>query len=352
MAPVCWGTAAPARGVSSSPPRPRVQGCAPSLAPRNTLGCSSRRAGPGGVRGGCPPALGAPGQQLGLSPAAPLARERGSGLMLLRGGVGTGGGAGAAGRGPHCTRGGGRGDRDPALAAGTVPTLNPLARTGGTVSCLSAPPLPSSAARLSSTLLCRGCSCGVSAPVVPRQSPPPSGSGFAAVPAGRCCPSKPCSNGPQSWPRQIRHPPRAGRGGHKLLTGWHRPPWPRTGKELCPGAGAVPLVVPASPWDPLPMSRIQHPLRVLRWVLLPAAAWDPASPGLCPCSGWGSAWPGGTPWGCHRPLRPGGAARVGGSHGLRCGSLAPVSPGAGAWVGRAPQVLPPMEWSGAGLAGT
>lgn len=229
--------------------------------------------------------------------------------------MGTGGGAGAAGRGPHCTRGGGRGDRDPALAVGTVPTLNPLARTSGTVSCLSAPLSP--ALRHGFPALCCAGAAAVGSllPSCPGRALRHLGAGLRPCLLADVAPLSPALMDPNPGPGRLGIHQGLGGGGRKLLTGWHRPPWPRTGKELCPSAGAVPLVVPTSPWDPLPMSHIQHPIRVLRWVLLPAAAWDPASPGLCPCSGWGSAWAGGTPWGCHRPLRPGGAARWGGPTG-------------------------------------
>lgn len=198
------------------PPQARGAGDAPHRWPHATLWAAAageQGRGGGGVRGGCPPALGAPGQQLVLSPAAPLTRDRGSGLMLLREGGGHGGRCWGSGEGAPLHSGRGQGGQGPRSGSGDSPHSKSLGENQWDGVLSQCPPLPSSAARLSSTLLCRGCSCGVSAPVVPRQSPPPSGSGFAAVPAGRCCPSKPCSNGPQSWPRQIRHPPRAGRGG-------------------------------------------------------------------------------------------------------------------------------------------
>lgn len=84
----------------------------------------------------------------------------------------------------------------------------------------------------------------------------------------------------------------------------------------------------------------------------PSGSLGPSFPRAVPLLGMGVRLGGWDTMGLPQTLTPWGCSQVGGSHGLHCGSLAPVSLGAGAWVGQAPQVLLPMERSRAGLVGT
>lgn len=181
-------------------------------------------------------------------------------------------------------------------------------------------------------------------------SPQPSGHRLLA---GRCCPSKPCSNGPRSrsWPQQIRQHQGPERGALSFLwapaprspVGSHRPAAPQR-RDSGLGSACIPSAVSAS-WDPFPVSHILHcthillpaiPQTWLLWVPLfragvHLAAWSTLGllGALMPlCHSLGCRW-------------------SGGSHRLHRGSLALLPFGVGAQLGWAPWVpVPPVPQCG------
>lgn len=75
-------------GCRRPPPGPGCRRCAPSLAPRNSLGCRSRRAGPGrwGGERGLPPCPGSPWPAAGPEPCSPPHQGQGKRINAAAGG--------------------------------------------------------------------------------------------------------------------------------------------------------------------------------------------------------------------------------------------------------------------------
>lgn len=257
-----------------------------------------------------------------------------------------------------------------------MPPLLPLLRGGAAGA--PGPPLPGRGSRTGYWSLhfwCRTVRLGLSAPRSAARLPVPCHARTAArgswspqpsgrrLPAGRCCPSKPCSNGPRSrsWPQQIRQHRGPERGALSCLwapaprspVGSHRPAAPRhRGSAL--GSAYIPSAVPVS-WDPFPMSHILHCIHIS----LPAIPqtwlfWVPLLRAGVHLAAWGTL-------GLLGALMPLcltlGCSWSGGSHRLHHGSLAllPVgvgvqlgwAPCVGVWVGWAPQVpVAPVSESG------
>lgn len=164
-----------------------------------------------------------------------------------------------------------------------MPPLPPLLRRGAAGA--PGPPLPERGSRTGCWSLhfwCRTVRLGLSAPRSVARLPVPCHARTAArgswspqpsgrrPPAGRCCPSKPCSNGPRSpsWPQQIRQHRGPERGALSCLwapaprspVGSRRPAAPRhRGSAL--GSAYIPSAVPVS-WDPFPVSHILHCIHI------------------------------------------------------------------------------------------